>query len=139
MRLADTVNDTRSNTYPIILSVWGLVALYAVLHDQYIVRIDPTHFTVYHPPIGNISNPAILAAIHAFLASLSPGLALGLAAMVAARLGPLPKVGTKFILKGTIILILATEAISALTACGSIGPAALFTRLVFTLQQCHLW
>ena len=90
-----------------------MVILYAVLHDQYIVRIEPEHFTVYHEPLWSITNPTLLAAAYALLASALPGLILGIACFAVGRLGAWPKVRTKTILIGAAAVILATELVAA--------------------------
>lgn len=113
MNFARLLNDTRGVCYSIIVGVWGLVALYAVLHDQYIVRIAPEHFTEYHPQIWGIEDPYWLAAALAFCASFGPGLLLGVACLLAARAGAYPKVSIRSILLGVVTVIAATELLSA--------------------------
>ena len=65
------LGTSRRDSYGIILGIWGMVALYAVLHDQYLVRIAPEHFTVYHYPIGDIQNPHLLAAVYGIKSKLT--------------------------------------------------------------------
>ncbi|BDS07418.1 hypothetical protein NT6N_24580 [Oceaniferula spumae] len=107
------LNEKRSVTYSILFKVWLLVAVYAVLHDQYIVRIAPEHFTIYHDPLLGIEHPATLAAVYAFGASFSPGLLLGFSCAVFARGGSLPKLSVKCILIGVIAVIILTELSAA--------------------------
>jgi hypothetical protein len=105
--------DSRKSAYGVILGVATMVVLYAIAHDQYIVRIAPEHFTVYHEPLGTIRNPSLLAAAYAFLASATPGLILGLACFAAGRLGARPKVRVRTILIGAALVILGTELVAA--------------------------
>ncbi|MBT3221589.1 MAG: hypothetical protein HN348_21115, partial [Proteobacteria bacterium] len=71
----------------IAFGVWLMVALYAILHDQYIVRIAPEHFTVYHRSIPGVVNPRLQAAVLAFTASILPSQALAIALIIACRVG----------------------------------------------------
>ncbi len=107
------IAERRDITYTIVIGVWGMVAMYAILHDQYIVRIAPEHFTKYHPPLWDIGNPALLALIYAARSSLAPGLLWGLVLARAARHGDLAKVPVKVVLKGSAIVILLTELLAA--------------------------
>lgn len=107
------LSEKRSITYLMLLGVWGIVALYAILHDQYIVRIAPEHFTVYHEPLLGIEDPIRLAAVYAFWASFSPGLLLGMACVVVARGGAEPRIPVRFVLKGVLVVVVLTEVVSA--------------------------
>ncbi len=107
------LRESRKITYGIILGVWGIVAIYAILHDQYIVRISPEHFTVYHRPLLGIENPYWLAAVYAFLASISPGLLLAVACLFVSRLGKAPRLSISFILKGVVVVVVLTELTAA--------------------------
>jgi hypothetical protein len=93
-----------------------MVAVYAMLHDQCIVRIAPEHFTEYHPPLWGIEAPWLLALVYAARSSLAPGLLWGLVLARAARHGAAPKVPVAAVLQGTVAVILLTELIAA--ACG---------------------
>jgi len=113
MNLLKPLKESRRVTYGIILGVWGIVAVYAILHDQYIVRISPEHFTVYHHPLWEIENPYWLAAAYAFLASFSPGFLLGVACMFSARFGSAPKIAVGVVLKGVVLVVILTEIVAA--------------------------
>jgi hypothetical protein len=104
------LHEKRSVTYAIIFGIWAEVFLYCVLHDQYLIRISPEHFTVHHLPLWGISDLTLLAVAWAFRASVGPGLGLGLVALFAARAGGLPKVAPGRLLKVVPWLILVTEA-----------------------------
>ncbi len=117
MNIAELYDEKRSVTYSTILGVWAMVALYAVLHDQYIARIAPEHFTEYHPQIWGIEDPYRLAAALAFCASFGPGLLLGTACLLAARVGSFPKQPIKSVFQGVLAVIAATEFLSASLGC----------------------
>lgn len=104
--------DSRASAYTVILGVAAMVIIYAVLHDQYIVRIAPEHFTVYHEPLWSITTPTLLAAAYGMLASAAPGLILGFSCFAFGRLGSWPKVQTKTILIGVAAVIVATELVA---------------------------
>ena len=105
--------SVRRTSYTIILGTCLLVIVYAILHDQYLVRIAPEHFTVYHEPLWGIENPPLLAAAYAFCAAFVPGLALGLtcAAITTYRNRTPPR--TWLVLRGVLCVIIATELLSA--------------------------
>lgn len=106
---APLLNETRPVTYAIVLGIWAEVFLYCLLHDQYLVRIAPTHFTLHHEPLWGIENHSLLAAAWAFRASVAPGLVLGMAALFLGRAGSRPKVAPGTMLKIVPCLILVTE------------------------------
>lgn len=105
------LREKRTVTYAIVLGIWAQVLLYCVLHDQYLVRIAPEHFTVYHDPLWGIEKPALLAVAWAFRASIGPGLGLGLAALFLARAGSRPKLAPRRLLKVVPWLLVATEGV----------------------------
>jgi hypothetical protein len=105
------LQEKRSVTYAIVFGIWAEVFLYCVLHDQYLIRISPEHFTVYHDPLWGITDLTLLAVAWAFRASVGPGLGLGLVALFVARTGDRPKVAPARLLKVVPWLILVTEAV----------------------------
>jgi hypothetical protein len=115
MILFRKLDDSRIVMSIIVFSVWALVAIYAIAHDQYIVRIEPAHFTIYHPAVPGVESPALQAAVLAFMASLWPGLALGISLALVCRAGSYPKVGVVYVLIGTAVVIAITELASLMT------------------------
>jgi hypothetical protein len=109
------LTERRSVIYSFACRVWWRVALYAVLHDQYIVRIDPRHFTDYHKPLWSIKSPALLAATHAFLASIGPGFLLGIACAVAGWMGSRPRIPDRYVLRGVLLVIVSAEITALLS------------------------
>ncbi len=111
------IRESRPVSYAVIFGIWGLTFLYCLLHDQYLVRLAPEHFTVYHPPLWGIEDPSLLAAAWAFRASVGPGLLMGMAALFVGRGGGRPKVPVRTMLKGYGIGLIITE-IAGLAAGG---------------------
>lgn len=105
------LKERRSVVYAITFGIWLEVFLYCVLHDQYLIRIAPEHFTVYHAPLWGIENTelTLLAFAWAFKASIGPGLLLGLAAVFVGRAGTRPKMPVKRMLKVVAGMIVITE------------------------------
>lgn len=103
------LNERRSVVYTITFGIWLEVFLYCVLHDQYLIRIAPEHFTVYHTPLWGIENLTLLAFAWAFKASIGPGLVLGMAAVFVGRAGSWPKMPVRRMLKIVAGLIVVTE------------------------------
>lgn len=113
MLLRRMLDESRQASFTLLLQVWVLVAFYAMLHDQYVIRIAPEHFTVYHRPLWGIQNHTLLAATWGFLGSLAPGLLLGLGCLMAARAGGWPKLSARIVLRGVALVLAATELCSA--------------------------
>lgn len=108
--LVPLLDEKRGVTYAIVFGIWAEVFLYCVLHDQYLIRIAPEHFTEWHPPLWGIEDLTLLALAWGFRASVGPGLILGLAALFLGRMGRRPKVAPGAMLKIVPWGILATEA-----------------------------
>lgn len=145
--LVPLLQEKRSVAYAIVFGIWAEVFLYCLLHDQYLVRIAPEHFTVYHEPLWGIENHSLLAAAWAFRASIGPGLVLGLAAMFLARGGTRPKIAPGTLLKIVPWLILITEICGLLAGWWSwrndrpLYPEAIYpdlTRPILTTQSIQL-
>jgi hypothetical protein len=107
--LAPLLDEKRGVSYTIVFGIWAMVFVYCVLHDQYLIRIAPEHFTEWHPPLWGIEGLTLLALAWGFRASVGPGLILGLAALFLGRAGSRPKVAPGTMLKALPWGILATE------------------------------
>lgn len=129
---ASLLDETRPVTYTIVFGIWAEVFLYCLLHDQYLIRIAPEHFTLYHPPLWGIEDLTLLAAAWAFRASIGPGLVLGLASLFLGRAGRRPKIAPATMLKIVPGLILLTE-IAGLAAGGSVWRSgkALYQEAIY--------
>ena len=122
-------------SYSIVFGIWAEVFVYCVLHDQYLIRIAPEHFTVWHPPLWGIEDLTLLALAWGFRASVGPGLVLGLATLFLSRAGSRPKVATGKIIRAVPLGILVTE-LAGLSAGGWVWktglplyPAAMYPDL----------
>ena len=113
--LIPLVRDSRRYSYSFVAGLWLMVTVYAELHDQYLVRIAPEHFTVYHPPLWGLHDPPLLAAGWALKAGTFPGVLLGLACLFAARAGRWPRVGARFVFTVVPVLVGLTELTAAST------------------------
>lgn len=124
------IRERRPVSYAVILGMWGLTFLYCVLHDQYLVRIAPEHFTVYHKPLWGITDPSLLAAAWAFRASIGPGLLMGMAALFVGRGGKRPKAPVGTMLKGYAVGLIITE-IAGLAAGAWFTGRTLYPEIIY--------
>ena len=109
------LTDSRSAIFAFAARVWVPVAIYAVLHDQYVVRIEPRHFADYHPIVWGVTSPALQAAILAFFASIGPGFMLGIACVVAGWIGSRPRIPDSFVMRGVLVVIVCAEVASLIS------------------------
>lgn len=111
MKISERIlhGESQASFYQVVLGVWFLVWVFAALHDQYLIRIHPEHFTVWHYRIGWTSDYTLLAIAYAFGASITPGLVLGVVLYVVGRLFDRPKVRVRTILVGVVIVAVAVE------------------------------
>src|SRR5256885_14958796 len=79
----------------VFLGTWLAVWLYAALHNQYLIRIAPEHFTVWHYKIPFTQNYTLLGFLYAGRASVSPGGILGALLYIAGRLFDRPRLSAR--------------------------------------------
>lgn len=132
-------NEPRKAFYGIVLGIWLFVAVYAIAHDQYLVRIAPDHFTVYHDNPQGIGSAPVLAAWTALRASVTPGLLLGIATWYAARSGPWPKIEVRYIFRAVCAVIGVTELSASTTGFWCIGRNRRFTQFHGIRISDHPW
>jgi len=84
--------ESWASFFTVTLGTWMAVWFFASLHNQYLIRIAPEHFTVWHYQIPFIKSHTLLGIAYAFGASASPGVVLGMALFVVGRLGQRPKI-----------------------------------------------
>ncbi len=99
----------------VVYGVWMAVWLYATLHDLYLIRIAPEHFTEYHYKIPFTENLTLLAILYALGASISPGLLLGTVLYFVGRFGSRPKLNPGSIIFSTVWVCLAVECCAVAT------------------------
>jgi len=105
------VMERRNREYlPTVLGVFALVAVYAVVNDQFIAAIAPTHFTVYHPHYFPFDQAWAQALCFAFVATTGPGLVWGMLLYWAGRFGRAPVIGRRVLVLGAGMVILMTTA-----------------------------
>src|SRR5438270_7645485 len=104
--------ESRKSAYGLAAGIWAIVTVYAIIHDQYIVRLAPQHFTEYHDPMWGIRYPKVLATAYAFRGLWYPGILLGMACTLAARADSMPRLSRRFVLKCVVGLALLIEAVS---------------------------
>lgn len=63
------------------------VVSWACLHDAYLIRIEPRHFTEFHRPLLPITNHGLLAIQYACVATVGPGMVFGALTFFVSRLG----------------------------------------------------
>lgn len=100
--------------FTVVLGTWLLVWLYAALHNQYLIRIAPEHFTVWHYKMPLFTGYTMLGIAYAFAASISPGVVLGMFLYVVGRLGSRPRFTPREIIFSTIWVWLGVEVCALL-------------------------
>jgi len=111
-RLPRLIDERRSIVYGIVLGIWLELLLLVLVHDQFLIRLAPEHFTVFHPPLWGIENESLLAAAWALRASISPGLGVGLAVAFVARGGSRPRISVGECLRRGAGWLLAAVAVA---------------------------
>ena len=92
---------------------------YGILHDQITARVCVEYFTIGHPPVFPTDDPTLLGLGWGVIATWWVGLPLGMLLAAAARVGSLPKMELRDLLKPVGVL-LACCGLLALTA-GVVG------------------
>ena len=98
----------------VLLGVLAAV-VYGVLHDQVTARVCVEYFTVGHPRVIASESPTLLALVWGTLATWWFGLILGLPAAGLARVGGLPKLTARDLVK-PVAVVMAVTGIVALVA-----------------------
>lgn len=89
----------------------GMVVGWAILHDLYLIRVEPRHFTEYHRPLLPITHHALLAVQYATVATFGPGLVFGFLAWLACRAGSRATVSLGRAAGGFALLMAGVEAV----------------------------
>lgn len=98
--------------FAVVFGTWMVLWLFASLHNQYLIRIAPEHFTVWHYRIPFTQDYTLLGICYAFGATASPGLVLGVCLFVAGRMFDRPKLSIAQILFSLSWVWLAVEICS---------------------------
>lgn len=93
----------------VIFGTWLAVWFYAAIHNQYLIRIAPEHFTVWHYKMPFTQNHTLLGILYAGAASISPGGILGALLYVAGRLFDRPRLSPTRLIWSTAWVWLAVE------------------------------
>lgn len=101
--------ESRATFFKTVFGVWFLVWVFAALHDQYLIRIHPEHFTVWHYRIPWTDDLTLLAIAYAFGASITPGLILGTALYIVGRLFDRPKIRIRTVFLWVTAIFVAVE------------------------------
>ncbi len=122
MRIAWPISEAeRPHLLRFVGATTAVVVLFATLHDQWLIRFAPEHFTLYHPAIFPTDSLTLIALGFALLASFGPALVLGAALWAAARLGPRPPVSLAHTipLLGLGLIVAECVALSIGALCGN--------------------
>ena len=93
----------------VLIGTWLAVWFYAAVHNQYLIRIAPEHFTVWHYRISLTQNYTLLGILYAGSASLAPGGILGLLLYLAGRLFDRPRLPVRRLVLSTAWVWIAVE------------------------------
>jgi len=99
----------------VFLGTWLAVWFYAAVHNQYLIRIAPEHFTVWHYRIPFTHDHTLLGILYAGGASVAPGGTLGLLLYVVGRLFNRPPQSVRRLICSTAWVWLAVEVCALLT------------------------
>ena len=105
----DVDGETWKSFLIVFLGTWLAVWFYAAVHNQYLIRIAPEHFTVWHYKIPYTQDYTLLGILYAGGASISPGGILGALLYVAGRLFDRPRVPVHKLVSSTAWVWLAGE------------------------------
>ena len=98
----------------ILLCILAAV-VYGILHDQVTARICVEYFTIGHPPVFHTDDPTLLAFGWGVIATWWMGLILSIPAVLASRLGSLPKFDAAHLMRpiGFLLIVMACASLLA--------------------------
>jgi hypothetical protein len=106
-------------TIKIILLAVATAIVYGILHDQITARVCVEYFTIGHPPVFHTEDPTLLGLGWGVIATWWVGLPLGILLAAAARVGSLPKMDARDLLR-PVGVMMACCGVLALAA-GVVG------------------
>jgi hypothetical protein len=89
--------------------------IYGIAHDQITARVCVEYFTIGHPRIFETESPTLLGVVWGILATWWVGLLLGVPLALTARVGELPKINARRLVR-PILTLLAIMGMSAAVA-----------------------
>lgn len=91
--------------FAIVASCTSAAIVYGIVHDQVTARICVEYFTIGHPRVIASESPTALGLVWGVLATWWVGAILGWIWLMAARLGPRPKVEPAALLKPLLFVM----------------------------------
>src|SRR5580765_1184225 len=93
----------------VLMCVAGAV-LYGIAHDLVTASVCVEYFTEFHPDVFHTGSPVLLALGWGFIATWWAGAFIGGALAIAARVGPMPKLGWRK-LRSPVVLVFLVMAV----------------------------
>jgi hypothetical protein len=88
--------------------------VYGILHDQVTARVCVEYFTIGHPPIFHTDDPTLLGLGWGIIATWWVGLILGVMVGAAARLGGLPKLPARALVRPVALMMVVVGLLALL-------------------------
>jgi hypothetical protein len=96
----------------IILLASVAMIIYASCQDQVSARLASEYFTIGHPPIPGLSDPALLGLVWGFLGGFPGGIMLGIPVAMVARFGPLPQLAARQLIRPLLFFLAGVAAMT---------------------------
>ncbi len=103
--------EERRTRVRFVLTFGMMVVGWAVLHDLWLIQVEPRHFTEYHRSLLPITDLGLLAVQYAFVATLGPGLAFGFLAHAACRGGTARPARMARVAAGFVVVMVLVECV----------------------------
>lgn len=105
--------------------------IYGIVHDQITARICVEYFTIGHPPMFPTSDPTLLGLGWGIIATWWVGVILGIPLAFFSRVGSLPKITARQLVRPLIVLMACSACFAVLA--GLIGYVAASNGWVFLI------
>lgn len=112
----------------LLICTLGMTA-YAMIQDQFSVRMSPEYFTVAHPRIEGLTDPTLLGVAWGFLGGWWGGMIMGMAVGISATVGKQPPLTVREIRPGLIALFLMIAVATIMT-----GGAAYLNATILRVE-----
>lgn len=112
----------------ILLAIAGAVA-YGLVHNQITIRLSYEYFSIAHPRWLDSDDPTRLALFWGVIATWWAGAIGGVVLAAACRVGPLPKLGARDLLRplGVGLIAMGASAFLAVVGAAALLPTSLVT------------